>query len=94
MPLAPTEDQLPGAEILQERRKAFDNLGAILRQRDSLLQLQVDTLASFTSLTLEDSDVSSGHYKVPDLAIYIMFMEAIHFGERGGGCWRIDSSRI
>ena len=49
---------------MQERRKAFDNLGAILRQRDSLLQLQVDTLASFTSLTLEDSDVSSGHAKV------------------------------
>lgn len=50
-------------EILEQRRQAFTSLAAILRQRDELLQIQIDSLSSLTSASLQEHDISHAHVK-------------------------------
>lgn len=52
------------AELLNERRQAFASLADLLKQRDRLLHLQIDTLASFGNLSLDEADLLTKHERV------------------------------
>ena len=52
------------ADILTQRRQAFASLAVILRQRDELLQIQVDTLSGLASPDLKEDDISLAHSRV------------------------------
>ena len=52
------------ADILTQRRQAFASLAVILRQRDELLQIQVDTLSGMASPDLKEDEISLVHTRV------------------------------
>ena len=55
--------------ILQFRRATLTKLGAILKQRAQLLQLQAEVLATLRAEGVSAKDVGIAHLKVPTLLL-------------------------